>query len=42
MIPVCDAVITCYEYTSWAVSATVKAMKNNDYRGVLPIRIGGI
>ena len=34
----CDAVITCYEYTTLAVSATVKAMKNNDYRGVLPIK----
>ena len=38
----CDAVITSYEYTPQAVSATVKAMKNNEYRGVLPIRLGGL
>lgn len=35
----CDAVITCYEYTPLAVSATVKAMKNNEYRGILPIKL---
>ena len=34
----CDAVITSYEYTALAVRATVKAMKNNDYRGILPIK----
>ncbi len=34
----CDAVITSYEYTALAVKATVNAMKNNDYRGVLPIK----
>ena len=35
----CDAVICCYEYTTLAVNATVSAMKNNDYRGTLPINI---
>ena len=34
-----DAVICCYEYTTLAVNATVNAMKNNDYRGTLPINI---
>lgn len=35
----CNAIITCYEYTTLAAYATVKAMKNNDYRGVLPVKI---
>ena len=35
----CDAVICCYEYTTLAVNATVSAMKNNDYKGTLPINI---
>ncbi len=35
----CDAVITCYEYTPLAVKAVVRAMKDNDYRGILPIKL---
>ncbi len=35
----CNAAITSYGYTTLAVRATVEAIKNNDYRGVLPINL---
>lgn len=35
----CNAVITCYEYTSLAVRATVTSMKKNEYRGKLPVKL---
>ena len=33
----CNSAITCYGYTTLAVKATTEAIKNNDYRGTLPI-----
>ena len=36
----CNAVITCYGYTSLNAKATVEVMKNNDYRGTLPVFLG--
>ena len=35
----CDAVIASYEYTPLSVSATIEAMKRNDYRGTLPVKL---
>lgn len=35
----CNAVITCYGYVTIAAEATVAAMKNNAYRGKLPVTL---
>ncbi len=35
----CNAAITCYGYTTLAVNATAEAIKNNDYRGTLPVKL---
>ena len=35
----CNAVITCYEYTVLAAKATVAAMKKNEYKGQLPVKV---
>jgi len=33
----CNAVVTCYEYTTLSINALVRAMKNNEYKGKLPV-----
>ncbi len=35
----CNAAITPYGYTTLSAAATAEAIKNNDYRGVLPINL---
>ena len=35
----CNAAITCYGYTTLSVRATAEAIKNNDYRGELPVKL---
>lgn len=35
----CKAVVTCYGYTYLAAEATVCAMKSNDYRGKVPVKL---
>ena len=35
----CDAVIASYEYTTLSVNATIEAMKRNEYRGTLPVKL---
>ena len=35
----CNAILTCYGYVTLSATATVAAMKKNDYRGKLPVSI---
>ena len=35
----CNAVITSYGYVTISAKATVEAMKRNDYRGKLPVKL---
>ncbi len=35
----CNAVITAYEYTTLSAKALVQAIKDNDYRGKLPVKL---
>ena len=35
----CNAVVTCYEYTELAVRALIDAMKQNRFRGHLPVKL---
>ena len=35
----CNAVITCYEYTALASRATAAALKKNEYKGKLPVKL---
>ena len=35
----CNAIVTGYEYTILSVKALIRAIKDNDYRGTLPVRI---
>ncbi len=35
----CNAVITAYEYTTLSAKALVQAIKTNDYRGKLPVKL---
>ena len=35
----CNAVVTAYEYTTLSAKALVQAIKNNDYRGKLPVKL---
>ena len=35
----CNAILTCYGYVTLSATATVEAMKKNDYRGKLPVSI---
>ena len=35
----CNAVVTAYEYTTLSAKALVQAIKTNDYRGKLPVKL---
>jgi len=35
----CNAVITGYEYTTLSAKAIAEAIKNNDYRGKMPVTL---
>lgn len=35
----CNAVITCYEYTTLSAKATVEAMKRCEYKGTMPVTL---
>ncbi len=35
----CNAAIACYGYVTISAKATIRAIKNNDYRGVLPVSL---